>query len=170
MEQIDAYIDKFGLNKFGEVPIIKKASELSGLQHKHIVTGLAVIIIGCAVCSPGLWLVSAITTFLWPCYLSYKALETPNPEDDKKWLTYWVVFGFIYCFDNVFQKIFIFVPLYSIVRLIVLCCVYFVFEDGTTIFYNTVVEPIFKRLSPNVDYYVQVFEDITFMNEAPIEA
>ena len=31
MEQIDSYIDKFGLNKFGEVPIIKKASELSGL-------------------------------------------------------------------------------------------------------------------------------------------
>lgn len=29
-----------------------------------------------------------------PAYLSLKALETPGPQDDVQWLTYWVVFGF----------------------------------------------------------------------------
>nr|CAD7203734.1 unnamed protein product [Timema douglasi] len=32
--------------------------------------------------------------FLYPAYASLKALETPNKEDDTKWLTYWVVFAF----------------------------------------------------------------------------
>lgn len=29
-----------------------------------------------------------------PAYLSFKAIETPSPQDDIQWLTYWVVFGF----------------------------------------------------------------------------
>lgn len=28
-----------------------------------------------------------------PAYLSLKALETPGPQDDIQWLTYWVIFG-----------------------------------------------------------------------------
>ena len=32
--------------------------------------------------------------FAYPAYCSIKALETLNKQDDKKWLTYWVVFAF----------------------------------------------------------------------------
>jgi receptor expression-enhancing protein 5/6 len=29
---------------------------------------------------------------LYPAYISFKAIETPHLDDDKQWLTYWVVF------------------------------------------------------------------------------
>ena len=32
--------------------------------------------------------------FLLPSYFSLAALESPQPQDDVQWLTYWVVFGF----------------------------------------------------------------------------
>ena len=32
--------------------------------------------------------------FAAPAYFSMKALESPQPQDDVQWLTYWVVFGF----------------------------------------------------------------------------
>ncbi|PWN43696.1 hypothetical protein IE81DRAFT_65492 [Ceraceosorus guamensis] len=32
--------------------------------------------------------------FVLPAYFSMKALESPQPQDDVQWLTYWVVFGF----------------------------------------------------------------------------
>lgn len=31
---------------------------------------------------------------LYPAFMSFLALETDDKEDDKLWLTYWVVFGF----------------------------------------------------------------------------
>lgn len=38
--------------------------------------------------------VSNLVGWALPAYLSFKALETPSPNDDIQWLTYWTVFGF----------------------------------------------------------------------------
>lgn len=38
--------------------------------------------------------VSNLVGWGFPAYLSFKALETPQANDDVQWLTYWVVFGF----------------------------------------------------------------------------
>jgi receptor expression-enhancing protein 5/6 len=38
--------------------------------------------------------VSNLVGWLIPAYLSFKAIESPSPNDDVQWLTYWVVFGF----------------------------------------------------------------------------
>lgn len=36
-------------------------------------------------------LFSNLLGFVYPAYRSFKALETPEKEDDKQWLTYWYV-------------------------------------------------------------------------------
>lgn len=36
--------------------------------------------------------------FVYPAYMSMKALESPAKDDDTKWLTYWVVYA---CFSVV---------------------------------------------------------------------
>jgi hypothetical protein len=37
---------------------------------------------------------SNVIGFLFPAYYSFKAIESPNKEDDKQWLVYWVVYSF----------------------------------------------------------------------------
>ena len=36
---------------------------------------------------------SDLIGYVFPAYCSIKAIETPKKEDDKQWLTYWMVFG-----------------------------------------------------------------------------
>lgn len=48
-----------------------------------------------------------------PAYLSFKALETPMPQDDVQWLTYWVVFGFFNILESLALRLILYyIPWY----------------------------------------------------------
>lgn len=44
-----------------------------------------------------LWgsLLTDLLGFVYPAYMSFKAIESKGKDDDTQWLTYWVVFGFM---------------------------------------------------------------------------
>mmetsp|Transcript_31335 Transcript_31335/g.64937 ORF Transcript_31335/g.64937 Transcript_31335/m.64937 type:complete len:127 (+) Transcript_31335:157-537(+) len=61
-----------------------------------------------------------IVGFMYPAYMSYKAIRTPAPDDDTQWLTYWVIFG-MFSFVEFFLDIFLqWVPLYHEAKLVFL--------------------------------------------------
>ena len=49
--------------------------------------------------------VSNLLGWVLPAYFSLKALESPGPQDDIQWLTYWVVFGFFNLFETLALRI-----------------------------------------------------------------
>lgn len=54
--------------------------------------------------------------FLYPAYGSMLALESPGKEDDRKWLTYWVVFA-VFSIIEYFADIIVgWFPLYWLVK------------------------------------------------------
>ena len=65
-----------------------------------------------------------ITTLLgvaYPVFMSFHALEnTDKNEDDKQWLTYWVVFGVFNIIDQFAGFILHFIPFYYVLKLFVL--------------------------------------------------
>lgn len=62
---------------------------------------------------PFMRLISNIIGFVVPAFQTYKAMKTPGKDDDKQWLTYWVVFSLL-SFAEFFigPKIIIRVPFY----------------------------------------------------------
>ena len=44
--------------------------------------------------------------------LSYRAIESPNKEDDTQWLTYWVVFSFFSVIESFVDFILYWFPFY----------------------------------------------------------
>eukprot|EP00287_Rhodomonas_sp_CCMP768_P002885 CAMPEP_0196735664 /NCGR_PEP_ID=MMETSP1091-20130531/14015_1 /TAXON_ID=302021 /ORGANISM="Rhodomonas sp., Strain CCMP768" /LENGTH=125 /DNA_ID=CAMNT_0042079319 /DNA_START=144 /DNA_END=521 /DNA_ORIENTATION=- len=58
--------------------------------------------------------------FMYPAYMSYKAIKTPNKDDDTQWLSYWVIFG-LFSFVEFFLDIILqWVPLYHEAKLVFL--------------------------------------------------
>jgi len=58
--------------------------------------------------------------FIYPAYLSFKALETESKDDDKLLLTYWTVYGFMTLFDPILVFAFSWIPMFQFIKVIIL--------------------------------------------------
>jgi receptor expression-enhancing protein 5/6 len=57
--------------------------------------------------------VSNLVGWALPAFFSFKALESPGPQDDIQWLTYWVVFGFFNFLESIALRLVLYyVPWY----------------------------------------------------------
>lgn len=92
MEQITEYVNQLSLF-FDTFDTLKMASEKSGVKSALIVLLAATIIISILVVSFGTPILCDLIGTLYPTYMSYRAIETKDPGDDKQWLTYWVVYA-----------------------------------------------------------------------------
>ncbi|XP_026194227.1 receptor expression-enhancing protein 5 [Cyclospora cayetanensis] len=78
---------------FEDTPLAQQASALTGLRPSAIVTGLGVFLLISLGTGLGGGIVCDIAGFLYPAWMSFRAIESPGTEDDKLWLTYWVVYA-----------------------------------------------------------------------------
>ncbi|KAB5591485.1 Protein YOP1 [Ceratobasidium theobromae] len=61
--------------------------------------------------------VSNLIGWALPAYLSLKAIESPQPEDDVQWLTYWSVFGFFTFLESFALRIILYyLPFYYVFK------------------------------------------------------
>jgi len=89
---------------------------------------------------------SHLITFLYPAIASLKALETRTKDDDTKWLTYWVVFGFLGLFEFAGETLVSVVPFYYLVKTGFQLWLCFPGDsNGSLIVYHRVLRPLAVR-------------------------
>lgn len=49
-------------------------------------------------------------------YASFKAIESPQTDDDKQWLTYWTVIGFVNIIEFFADYLLFWIPFYSLTK------------------------------------------------------
>ena len=77
-----------------------------------------------------------IVGFLYPSYMSFKALESSTKADDKFLLTYWVIFAFFRVFDGLFGFLLHLIPFYDLLKLVFLVYLYYPRTRGATVVYD----------------------------------
>jgi len=65
----------------------------------------------------GAKLISDLVSFLYPAYMSFKAIDSGKATDDTQWLTYWVVFSFISIMEGLSGGLLIaWIPFYYVLK------------------------------------------------------
>jgi len=97
-------------------------------------------------------LISNLVGFIYPTYCSFKALETKHSHDDTKWLTYWVVFGFMSVIDSFADVILAVVPFYWLAKVVFLAWCFAPYDhNGSGFVYSSLVKPFFLKHEKKLD-------------------
>ncbi|XP_017778383.1 PREDICTED: receptor expression-enhancing protein 5-like [Nicrophorus vespilloides] len=124
--------------------VMGKVEAATGVNRTVIFLGVVVFI--------GLWLVFGyagqlvcnLVGFVYPAYASMHAIESARTDDDKKWLTYWVVFAIFSLLEFFTDIITGWLPLYWFFKCIFMVWLMMPTElNGSIIIYNRIIRPKF---------------------------
>lgn len=84
-------------------------------------------------------------TVLYPAVKSIQALETASPDDDKEWLTYWIIFGLFSLIDDFFGFVLSLIPYYYWLKLVFFVILFAPQTRGAQLIYNSVVKDLLNK-------------------------
>ena len=88
--------------------------------------------------------------FFIPAYFSLKALESPQPQDDIQWLTYWVVFGMFTFLETFSSIVLYYVPWYYTIKTLAIVWLMLPQTQGAKLVYSKVIRPAFLQTQRTV--------------------
>jgi len=142
MEELQQKLDKIN-NTLSKVPVISTLVEVSGVKPFYMLL-LFLLFSACFVAFelPGSIALIQIIGVAYPCFCSMLALETTETiEDDKKWLTYWMVFNLFTIVDHSFQWITSYIPFFLLFRLFIIIWLQSPTSEGALHVYRRIVRP-----------------------------
>jgi receptor expression-enhancing protein 5/6 len=113
LTQKTAILDQFG----NKIPPLADFCKQKGIN-TGLPLGGALFIVGLiTLLIEGWYILTMFLTVLYPGLHSIRAIESAKKEDDKVWLTYWMIFGLFNVVETFFGFIFYFVPYFDWIRL-----------------------------------------------------
>ncbi|KAG6609106.1 ER membrane protein DP1/Yop1 [Phytophthora cinnamomi] len=100
-----------------------------------LLAGILLFVVG------GEELVVGLVGFIYPAYMSFKAINTPGTGDDTQWLTYWVVYAFFNLTESITDLVLSWIPFYFFFKIAFLVWSYHPTTQGSSIIYNSLIKP-----------------------------
>jgi receptor expression-enhancing protein 5/6 len=111
MDKVMEYKEKISL-KLERYDKIVELEKQTGVDKFYIfcvgalLAGILLFVVG------GEELVVGLVGFIYPAYMSFKAINTPGTGDDTQWLTYWVVYAFFNLTESITDLLLSWIPFY----------------------------------------------------------
>ncbi|EGT38503.1 hypothetical protein CAEBREN_15523 [Caenorhabditis brenneri] len=139
--------------------VLATVEQKTGVKRLHLVLGVVGLQALYLVFGHSAQLVCNFMGFVYPAYMSIKAIESSNKEDDTQWLTYWVVFAILSVLEFFSVQIVSVFPVYWLFKSIFLLYLYLPTFLGATKLYHRFVKPIAARHSGSIDAKIGHFAD-----------
>lgn len=140
------------LTVYGDkVPQIKDLAQKAGVDSGVILAagGLVASLITLAIF--GATILTLVITVLYPAAKSIQALETDSTDDDKEWLTYWIIFGIFTLLDDFLGFVMNLIPYYFWVRLAFFVFLFAPQTKGSILIYDKVVKPFLVTYKDDIE-------------------
>lgn len=108
-----------------------------------------------------LWLftapLTAVLGYLYPAYMTYKAVEKRQPNVDELlfWGKYWIIVGILAAVETLFFAFFLLIPFYSLTRLVLLVYLWHPRTQGVLLLYHRAVQPLLMKHEHQIDQGLQ---------------
>ncbi|KAG0324585.1 ER membrane protein DP1/Yop1 [Dissophora globulifera] len=96
-------------------------------------------------------LLSNLLGWVYPAYRSFKALESPEKEDDRQWLTYWTVYGFVSILESFTDVLLYWFPFYFMIKTVFLLWLMVPAFNGAATLYNRILRPFLVQHRGEID-------------------
>lgn len=137
-----------------QIPPLKDGAEKLKVNPGLILGGILSVIFLIIMCIKGWAIVMTCITVLYPAVHSIRAIESPEEDDDKVWLTYWMVFGVLTVAETFLGFIFYFIPYWGWIRLILFIWLLLPQTQGSATVYNAVVKPLLQANKQLIEDWV----------------
>ncbi|KAF0699596.1 Aste57867_9847 [Aphanomyces stellatus] len=150
MEQINIYREKIN-QRLERYEQLKELEKQTGVDKFYIFCGAAVIVGILLFVVGGAHLISNLVGFVYPAYMSFKALNTDTAGDDTQWLTYWVVYSAFNLTEQITDTLLFWVPMYFFIKIGFLVWCYHPSTLGATTIYENLIKPYLSGHVSQID-------------------
>ena len=132
--------------------LLAQMERLTGLD-RFLISGLGVTFVTFWLClGYGAQLVCGVIGFIYPAWESIKALHTAGRNEEKRWLTYWVVFAFFHVLEFFSDHLVWWLPLYWLAKtLFLIWCMAPIDKNGSAVMYDVVIKPLYTKYHGDID-------------------
>ena len=93
-------------------------------------------------------------SFLFPGYLSFKAVLSPGGSDDTRWACYWVIVAFMFFIEVTLSLIVSLVPFYYEMKCVLLMVLQWNTAKKSEEIFNKFFLPLMTSVEPQVDEFI----------------
>lgn len=94
-------------------------------------------------------------SFLFPGYLSFKAVLTEGGDDDTRWLCYWVIIALLFFFETTFSLIVASFPFYYEFKCVLLMILQWNSAAIPSDIFHNWLEPLLTYVEPTIDAFLE---------------
>ncbi|KAH9254641.1 hypothetical protein BASA81_007398 [Batrachochytrium salamandrivorans] len=142
---------QFG-NHLQQYPLLSKVEESTKLKREDVVgvmlLGLFLLLLAGVFFKPLGIFMTRLFGFVYPCYMSIKAIESEQKEDDTQWLMYWMVFAFFTLLEETaLRSIEPIAPFFFAWKIVFLLWCYLPKTKGAEFLYVELISPTLRKVT-----------------------